>query len=86
MPGDRHPTIVSIGALEFRNPATGAKTGVVDVCRDTNSVVHVRVNRMGDEAVMLLTPVQTIKVATLLLEAIDPTAREAIITNEETQR
>jgi hypothetical protein len=60
--------IHSVGAVQFKN-RDGKKTGVIDVCRDEDGLVHVRVNRMGEEIVLKIRSEAALKIADLFTRA-----------------
>jgi hypothetical protein len=62
-------TIHTIGVINFKSEKTDKRTGVVEVCLDTDGSVHMRVNRNGEEVVITLRPSAANQVSDLLHRA-----------------
>ena len=62
------PTYETVGVIEFRTPA-GVRTGCVDVCREDNGDVVVRMNRLGHEVIVIWPPGQARRIAALVAKA-----------------
>lgn len=61
--------ISTIGFVRLTSKSTGERTGIIDICRDEEGNVHMRVNRKGNEVVMHFSPSVALTVADLLRRA-----------------
>jgi hypothetical protein len=66
--------IHTVGVIRLRDAKTGERTGTIDICRDTDGVVHLRAVRAGDEVVLRMLPDVAQRVAKLLDEAAEASA------------
>lgn len=62
-------TIITVGVLKLSSAKDGSRTGVIDVCRDTEGNVHLRINRLGNEVVIMLAPSIALQAAALIEKA-----------------
>lgn len=62
--------ISTVGVVRFEN-AAGLRTGCVDICLDEAGNTHMRVNRSGNEVVLVFTPSQSRSIAKLLNTSAD---------------
>lgn len=72
MSGGRDGVIHAVGVINMVSGETGQRTGAIDVCRSDNGTVHVRVNRFGDEVVLVLPPPIVRRLIDILQEAVGP--------------
>jgi hypothetical protein len=62
-------TVHTVGTVKLRNAKSGERTGTVDICRDTEGIVHLRAVRAGEEVVLKMKPDVAELVAQYLMDA-----------------
>lgn len=63
--------IYTVDVAHFTAPVTGAKVGTVDVCRDNDGFVHLRINDGREEVVLKLHLDQARRMRNMIDLAID---------------
>lgn len=64
-------TIYTVDVAKFTAPVTGKPAGTVDVCCDEHRNIHIRINKDGDEVVLVLNRNQVRRVREMIDKAID---------------
>lgn len=64
-------TIYTVDVAKFTAAVTGDPVGTVDVCRDDDGFVHLRINANGDEVVLRIHRDQARRVRNMIDRAID---------------
>jgi len=63
-------TIYTVDCAKFHARETGEPIGTVDVCRDDDGYIHLRINNGSDEIVMKLDRLQARRVRNMIDDAI----------------
>jgi len=60
-----------IGILKLRSASTGERSGTIDISRDDDGTIHMRVTRAGEDMIIRMKPLCALSIAELLAQAAD---------------